>query len=294
MIELETFKKNILNNIDIPKVIIAGCKGTGEFIFHQYLNHFAASNNLSIEAVDEIPVGTPPIFEVSNEVVKTVTIDDKISIKALPNEFVWIKCGKIPKEIKTAYADNCVEFPEIEDWQLRDYILSVTNLSEQQVSQLLNSYKDPFRVQSELDKLCLFTDQADAYNKIVNQIYIETSPYVIFDLVNAVVNRDEVALSKIWPVLNTIDVDVFGFMKLLITNFKRVIMIQLGKYPTAESTGMKSSQFWAIKNRSCNKYSREQLINIYQFLTDCDYCIKTGKVDATLMVDYIIIKIFSM
>ena len=71
--------------------------------------------------------------------------------------------------------------------------------------------------------------------------------------------------------IDNIDVDAFGLMKILSTNFKKVIDIQLNPKATAESLKMSSKQFWAIKKYSCGYYTREQLISIYTMLNDCDY-----------------------
>ena len=71
--------------------------------------------------------------------------------------------------------------------------------------------------------------------------------FILFDLVNSLVKYDIKSLTKILQEINNIDVDVFGLLKLLITNFRRVIDIQLSRNPSAQALGMTDKQFWAIK-----------------------------------------------
>ena len=148
------------------------------------------------------------------------------------------------------------------------------------MNHLLLYYKDLYKLDIESSKLL-----NNKFDDIRYQLlYDEES--VIFDLVNALVKRDKEALKKV----NLSNVEPFGLLALLIKNFKQVIDIQLAKNATAESLGISGKQFWAIRNYSCGKYAREDLLYIYKFLTDIDLKIKTGKLDTAIMVDYIISK----
>ena len=42
---------------------------------------------------------------------------------------------------------------------------------------------------------------------------------------------------------------------------------------------MSEKQFNFLRYNQCNKYSNEQLFNIYNFLTDIDYRLKSGLLD---------------
>ena len=65
----------------------------------------------------------------------------------------------------------------------------------------------------------------------------------------------------------------------------------MAKNPTAEALGISGKQFWAIKKYNCNKYSRDELIYIYDMLTSIDLYIKSGYMNTNMIQDYIVFKI---
>ena len=61
-------------------------------------------------------------------------------------------------------------------------------------------------------------------------------------------------MSKLYAELNKIDVEPLGLVKLLYDNLKVIISIQLDPNTTAESIGIASNRFWAIKKNNCGFY----------------------------------------
>ena len=116
--------------------------------------------------------------------------------------------------------------------------------------------------------------------------------YKIFDLTNAILQRDIFKLQDIYK--SNLKVESFAFLALLIKNFKLVIDIQLARNTTAESLGISGKQFWAIKKYNCNKYSKDELVYIYNMLTSIDLYIKSGYMNTDIVQDYIVFKILSL
>ncbi len=51
---------------------------------------------------------------------------------------------------------------------------------------------------------------------------------------------------------------------------------------------MSSKQFYAV-SRSCGRYTKERLLEIFTMLTDVDKQLKSGTLPADLILDYIVL-----
>ena len=296
--DIQEFKQHIENNDLNISLDICKYKGNGDFIFHQYLKEYITRNNYNVDVISDItPSKSKNIFDVSCNTVKVCNIDklENLDIDPTKNhDMIWVKCKSIDKKIQKRYSDNIIELPALESWQIKDYILSITDLSNKYAEELYNAYKDNmYALDNELSKLILFDSQEKIYTKVKDQLYNDISEYNMFDIVNAIIKRDIVKVQNIISQKPISKDDTYGFLSLLITNFKKVIDIQLNPKATAESLKISAKQFYAIKKYSCGYYTKQQLINIYKFLTNCDYMIKSGYADIGMMADFIIAKIFT-
>lgn len=298
MIDIKELKQHIEQNTIVNNLIVYKCPKGSEFIPHQYINEFCNKNNIEVVLIDDV-INLPK----SNIFISTTNSLYVMFVESLSEDLlnysnnsdnVWIICNKINKKLTEYFNDNIVEVPKLVDWQIKDFISSrCAELNDNQINELFDYYKnDLFRLDNELIKIELMG--CNKYDYIKSQLYVDVSNYNIFDIVNSIIKRDKVRVSNIYKNIDCIDVDPFGLLTLLINNFRKVIDIQLAKNPTAESTGMSSKQFWAVKNYSCGFYSRDELIFIYQFLTDIDYKIKSGLLNSSMIINYIICKILSL
>ena len=73
-----------------------------------------------------------------------------------------------------------------------------------------------------------------------------------------------------------------------------MIDIQLDSTATAEKLGMQKKQFIAI-SYNCGKYNTNELINLYNFLLDIDYNLKSGKLpfNNSRFIDYLVCNILN-
>lgn len=299
MLELEALKNQIEMNRLTTDVLIFKCTGNSDFIFHQYLNQYRKVNNLQLEYFseeDELKPNTD-LFAVNSCVLTVYEVD---TLSELPKGItpLWVRCKKVSAKVKKAYEDNIVELPKIEDWQIKDYIsTALPKLEADDQTYIFKLYKaNLYQLEKDMSKLTVFSDKnrGAIYNQVQDQLFLNSSQYVIFDLVNAIIRKDRATLSQVYKECSKIVVDAFGFTALLIDNFAKVIAVQLDKGASAERLGMESKQFWAIKNYSCNFYTREALLDLYDFLLSIDKKIKTGKLDTEFVVDYIISKVITM
>lgn len=297
--DIKELKQQIETNTLSQPLLILKYKKNGEFIIQQYIKKIANNKNIDIIYIDNVEdIPKKSIFAGSwNSDLFVLKLDD---MKDLPeniseNITLIIVVKKIVSLIKKKYQSYVVEVPELEDWQIKDYISSkCEGLTEIQIEELFNTYKnDLYRLDIELDKLKLFNDQGTKYNEFKNQLFTDVTNYGIFDLTNSIIQKDRNSLSKVYNDIEYIDVEPFGFMNVLISNFKKVIDVQLSKNPTEESTGLSNKQIWAIKKYSCGYYSPQELSDIFMFLTDLDYKIKAGELDTKILIDLIITKIMT-
>lgn len=301
MIELRELKQKIEQNELLSHFIIFKCDKSSEFIPHQYAIEFCKNNNsdiIHIDSKENIPHTS--LFDlVKNNnlnIYKVDTLDEDLNVdqEEIASNFIWVICNKISSKYKKIYDENIVDVPKLQDWQIKDFITSNCGwLTNDEVDELFSYYKnDLFRLNNELDKLKLLG--SGSYKRIKNQLYVDISNFNIFDITNAIIKKDKMALSNVYKEIEHVDIDPFGLMTILIKNFRNIIDVQLAKNATAESVGVSGKQFWAIKNYSCGHYTKQELITIFNFLNGLDYKIKSGEMDTSILIDYIICKIFSM
>lgn len=291
---IEELKTLLENKQSLPNVLILKCPNKdADFLFYQYIHKYGDNSNKVISFVEDInSLSSNAVSLFSNEDVSDhiyIYEVQKLEFVPITTQSLWIKCKTIDKKVKDAFKDNIVDMPKLESWHIKDYIsTNLMWLKEHDQDELFDNYKSNlFRLNLEIEKLKLFDGDDLVYDDIKDQLYIDSTESTIFDLTNSIVKRDIVGIRCI----NVVDVDPFGLLQILIKNFRYVIDIQLARNPTPEYVGVSSKQFWAIKNYSCGKYTKEELVEIYKFLLSLDNRIKDGYISTSIVVDYIITKI---
>lgn len=294
---LEQLKHILENNQPITqKYFIFECSTeSSQFVFHQYLNLYCANNNLNINFIDELTANnTVNLFTTTNTSVD-VLYTDKLTSSVIPNRITWVRCKSIDKNLLPDISEYVISIPALENWHLKDYAYSLLpKLSQKDIDQLVKTHDNIYMLDADINKIKVFDNYDVVYKDIKDQIYIDLSEYKIFDLVNCFVRYDRTTLHNLLLQLDNIDIDIFGLLTLLIRSFKHVIDIQLSKVSSPESVGVSSKQYWAIKKYSCNVYTRNQLIQIYSVLTNCDFYIKSGYISASMLLNYLIITIMTI
>lgn len=294
---LEQLKYILENNQPITqKYFIFECSTeSSQFVFHQYLNLYCVNNNLNINFIDELTANNNVnLFTTTNTSVD-VLYTDKLTSSVIPNRITWVRCKSIDKNLLPDISEYVISIPALENWHLKDYAYSLLpKLSQKDIDQLVKTHDNIYMLDADINKIKVFDNYDVVYKDIKDQIYIDLSEYKIFDLVNCFVRYDKTTLHNLLLQLDNIDIDIFGLLTLLIRSFKHVIDIQLSKVSSPESVGVSSKQYWAIKKYSCNVYTRNQLIQIYSVLTNCDFYIKSGYISASMLLNYLIITIMTI
>lgn len=272
-----------------------------EFLCEQYI--FAIKNILNkdlnyVEDINQILKSSSLFGDSESDCLDIVKVDtlDITDSKLFSKNNLIVVCKKISDDAKSFYDRYIVNFPKLENWQIKDYLYSICNgLDEKQLDYILNiTNYNIYRLQTEIDRITLFDKNArsNIFKEFVDEGVLEDlSAYTIFNLTNAVLKKDKSIVGSIYRELKSMDVEPIGLLTILYNNFRNIIKIQLTNNATPESTNIPSKQFWAVKY-NCNVYTKQKLIEIFIMLTDLDRKIKTGEINTSLLIDYILVNIF--
>lgn len=301
MLNLNEVKTDLENNKDIDQFLIFYYEDTTDYIPVQYAKALARIRNseiLYVNELDEINSSPDPFSEPTSTlyVYKTDSLE-RIPAKYLQNNLIIIT-PKLLKDVEKEYDEYILRIPKLEEWQIVDYIKTVSpGLTQDEMEWLVRTYKsNMYRVELEVDKLKPFSENARQYifeDFYVDHVFETLSEYGIFDFTNAIQGKDLQTISNILSDINHIDIEPTGLITLLCANFKKLIKVWLNKSPTPENTGLKSNQIWAI-NRLSRTYTKEQLVKVFELVSDMERRLKTGEMPEELIIDYLTVKILSM
>lgn len=302
MIDVVNFKNDIVNKNINYKFAVLKYSDT-DFLAFQYVNEIAKVLNKPVKIIDDLSelCNTPfSLFGNDDSDYIHLFIVDKFDYTNIDivGKDLYIICKSIDKKSVEVFSNYIVELPKLEDWQIKDFVYSVAEGADvKSLDRLIEVCgNNIYRINSELDKIKIFNEQERkfTFDKFIEDgIFSDLSTYTIFDFSNAIVKKDVNTLRNIYKEIDKVDIEPIGLVTVLLNNFRNIIKIQLANNPTAESCGMKPNQFWAVKH-SCGIYNKEQLMFIFDFLTDIDRRIKTGVMPVdSFLIDYIVITILT-
>ena len=126
-----------------------------------------------------------------------------------------------------------------------------------------------------------------------DNVFSDLSNLTIFNFTNSIITKNVETLKQILLQFDSIDIEPIGVITVLYKNFKNILNVQLNSNPTPENTGLSSKQIWGIKNNSIGYFSKESLINVFQFILSLDLKVKTGELPIDMLIDYVIVKVFN-
>lgn len=298
---IEEFKNDVVNHTVKPGIVIFE-NSDNSFVANQYIREIAKQRRKSIDQIDDIS----EISGKQNDIFGMAKLDSILHVcrmkefdavqfdpELIDHDDIVIVCEKALGGPR--WDDKIVKIPKLEDWQIKDFMYSLADGVDHGkldwLQELCNN--DIYRISEEIDKVTLF--EKDERNKIFEKfisdnVFSDLSTYNIFNMSNAIINRDLSTLSKIWSEIDRIDVDPLAMVTVMRNNIRNIIKIQLSTKPTAESTGMSPKQFYAV-SKSCGRFSKDKLIDMLSMLTSIDKRLKNGELPADLILDYIILNI---
>ena len=280
---LEELKEKIeTNTLDDSGLIF--CFDKSSFLVNQYVNEIAKIKNKTIEYYEFIPNNNSFFGQIKDDSLSVVNLDKLDYSPEVPENCIVITKSKI---------DGAIIFPELEQWQIKDYVFSIGKGCDKSVlEKLVLNYDNIFKLENELDKILIFNE--NDRNKlsiefIDNNVFSGINKVNIFDLSNAIQNKDKKSVKDLYKYVDKEPMSICG---LLLKQFRNMINVYLQNYPNEENTGLKEKQIWAIKN-VCKKYTKSELLSKFKFLLGIDYKLKSGYIPSNLLFDYILINILS-
>lgn len=291
----EELKNKIINKTLDNSLLILSYKDN-DFVIRQYINQICKDKKLIktyIESLDEISVDANAFFEVAENVMYILKTDKFVCTEALSNyKNVIVICKEVVN--KDLYPDGVVAVSQLNKDNIIEYMqVMCPGISEEKLNWLYEvSGGDIYRLDRELKKLNIFpegTQDSVFLSLIENGGYADLTTSTIYTLVNAIINKDISTIKNVISSLDTIDIEGTGLVTILIRNIKNIIDVQTNVRAAAEDLGMSSKQFYAVR-KNCGKFTISQLANIFEFLTDIDYRLKSGMLEMTndQMVNYVI------
>lgn len=291
--DLVELKNKILNKQPLKRTIIFKYE-KDTFLVNQYiesLREISNSNLVYLDNLNEIKGNDLLSEDNSLYVYKT----DKLESYVL-NKPLIIVCNNISKDILDEINLFVVNFPKLENWQLKDYIqVKLPKLKEENVNLLGALTKwDPYRIDNEINKISLFGEGSSNnlfLEMLRNDFFSDSTQYSIFDFSNAILKKD---INKINIMIKDIsNIDPLALTTILEKNFINILNIQTNSRISPEELGLNYKQFLAIKY-NCGVYSDIQLLKIIKLLSQIDYKLKSGLLDYDKIIDYLIINILGV
>lgn len=275
--DIKQLKEKIINNqLDDSPLIFK--YSDNKYICHQYANEIAKNKNLKVLYITQLSdiTNDADLFDVENDYLYIYDVDRLKENITFENKNVIVVTKAVPDNLSIDY----IEIPNLIAWQIEDFVkYRLPGLSIEQIKWLCEIAKnDIFRIDQECKKIEIFPE---AMQKIIfdqlNQenAYCDLNSLTIFNFTNAVMKKDLVTIHAVLADLKWIDIEGSGLITIFHKQFKNVIDIQLNPKATAASLDMNPKQFNAIRY-NCGKYTAEELINIFEFLTTLDMRLKSG------------------
>lgn len=275
--DIKQLKQKIINNqIDDSPLVLK--YSDNKYICHQYANEIAKNRGLSLVYISQLSEITSDdeLFDMAPEYIYIYDVDKLKENITFDNKNVIVITKAVPDNLSVDYVD----IPNLIGWQIEDFVkYRLPGLSVEQVKWLCEIAKnDIFRIDQECRKIEIFPEnmQKIIFDQLNQEnAYCDLNSLTIFNFTNAVMKKDLLTIHAVLADLKWIDIEGSGLITIFHKQFKNLIDIQLNPKATAVSLDMNPKQFNAIKY-NCGKYTAEELINIFEFLTLLDMRLKSG------------------
>lgn len=299
--ELKELKSHINNYESLNFPLFFVCEKE-TFLVRSYIDAIATNFNLDKRRIGSLS----ELKEYRNNLVNNYnflfiySLNDGETIKEedIINLKIIILTSHIPEK-----NFNYINFPKkLEEWQIEDYMRAlVPGLDQREISWLSKITKDVRTGEPNIDRLTLEAQKIGVFDKKdqehifammnADNAYSDLNSSNIFTLVAAIMRKDINTIDNIIKDIDCVDVEGLGLITLLLKQFKDLIDVTFGS-KDYNKLGMTEKQY----NSVC-KYERfykdTNLINIYEFLNDLDYRLKTGLLDINnkQLVTYVIFNV---
>ena len=304
--DIKTCKKCIEDKVPIRDFLIFK-EAKGDFITRQYIQAIAKNNNQSIEYIDSLIPLLNDLDSIFNDFqteseprLKVFKVDmfEHSDTRILNLDSVCVCCTKLSEECENLYKSNIIEVPQLEAWQIKDYVYSIAEGADtQQLDKIISLCNgNIYRLDSELSKLSIFSDIERKYlldSMFRDGAFNDLTDLSVFNVTSALIKKDIDTLNVYMKNLSSIDINEVGLVTILSKNIRDLIAVQLNNNPTPENTGLDSRKLYAIKKMP-KAFTSKQLSDLYVFLCNIDKRLKNGELPVDIMINYIMLKVLTI
>lgn len=303
---LQELKKSILNMNTPDTPLVLKCDKS-EFVAMEYVNAIASFRELEIrwhDDVDGFVVDSGDnMFDFSDIDylrvlrVDTLELPDPKAFLGMRNAIVV--CHAIGKKTEGALSESgcVVAIPALKDWQVEEYLMARCQGLPSPKAKWLCSVAghDIGRISNEAGKIACFqkSDQDAVFDAIDSDDgYSDLGRSGAFELSNALLARDAKTVAEL---LRDTNAEPFALVALLRRGFRNVIGIQMDSGATPSKLGIKPAQFNIVRAKNVGRYTNDELMDKFMFLTGFDYGIKSGNIDlnGNRLLDYVVCGVMS-
>ena len=288
-----------MDNKELKQWILDGCQGKDDplvfkyednpFLSNQYATAIAQQKHLeklSINSIAEINTDNS-FLDYNNNFLYVYEVEELQEDIDPKLEHLVVICKKLPKNLSVDF----IEIVKLQNWQIEDFVKARLNgLQPDQIKWLCEiANYDIYRLDCECKKIEIFdpAEQPIIFDQLNDDDgYCDLNTLKIFDFTNAIMKKDMYTVNAILSDLKYIDVEATGLITIFRKQFKNLIDIQMNPRATADTLGMKPGQFYAISQNK-NRFTNNQLVKIYQFITSLDYRLKNGELTFQTGADHL-------
>ena len=116
---------------------------------------------------------------------------------------------------------------------------------------------------------------------------------IIFDFTNAVVERNLVKSYELYDEIKKTDEGPIKLLSVLYGSFRNVMLVQSTpqNQRTEEVLGLSKGQIY-VTSQKCNRYDIFDIVYIVKLIQKIEQGIKTGEIDQSFAIDYLLGEIF--
>lgn len=245
------------------------------------------------------------ILRDDKEIMTNEKLQQQLQSDLLGDNILILLLTNVDKRTKfyKAFKASIIEFETLSDAILEKYIKKEINLSQRNIERLIDiCERDYGRILLEIDKIHCFMQYAVEHGKAVSHDEcfvgliedgtIYQPPYdAIFDLVDAILDRKVNRAFDLLQQAYAVGEATLVILSVLYNNAKAVLQVQTyrGK-DISKGTGL---SVWQIKKarEHCGKYSEDDLIYIVQLVQKIESGIKSGAIEESFAIEYLLVHI---
>ena len=310
VVEIQELKQRIKEN-DIPNFMIFA--GEEYAIQKIYIQHIAKTRNLTVRYIDSVmdiltELGSQSFLKVNycyvvlddKELISNETLQKEL-ISRLNTDILILTLTSVDKRTKLykTYKDSIIEFNALKSEIMKRYIQKEIDLSDNNCDKLIEVCEGNYgRCLLEIDKIKRYSDSnptliRNIYNNGFEMLMNDGTIYqppkdAIFDLVKAILQNKPALAFDLLQNCKEVGESSLAILSVLFNSTKQLLQVQSCESKDIEkTTGL---TYWQIRNAKecCGIYSNNNLIYIMKLIQSVERRIKTGEIEESIAVEYVV------